>query len=119
MIPGYGGTRLAHMVGRGKANEMIFTAKMISAKETKWGLVNHVVPQEELVAKAESIAKQIIKNSGVAIEAAINAVNANYKDGVDGFNKEIEEFGKCFGTNDFKEGTDAFLNKRKPIFPGK
>ena len=92
---------------------------MISAKEAlEWGLVNHVVPQEELVAKAESIAKQIIKNSGVAIEA-INAVNANYKDGVDGFNKEIEEFGKCFGTNDFKEGTDAFLNKRKPIFPGK
>ena len=121
VIPGYGGTqRLAHMVGRGKANEMIFTAKMISAKEAlEWGLVNHVVPQEELLDKAESIAKQIIKNSGVAIEAAINAVNANYKDGVDGFIKEIEEFGKCFGTNDFKEGTDAFLNKRKPIFPGK
>ena len=121
VIPGYGGTqRLAHMVGRGKANEMIFTAKMISAKEAlEWGLVNHVVPQEELLGKAESIAKQIIKNSGVAIEAAINAVNANYKDGVNGFNKEIEEFGKCFGTNDFKEGTDAFLNKRKPIFPGK
>ncbi len=121
VIPGYGGTqRLAHMVGRGKANEMVFTAGMISAEEAhQWGLINHVVEQSELMSKAEEIAKRIIKNSGVAINAAINAINANYIDGVDGFEKEIEEFGKCFGTDDFKEGTQAFLNKRKPIFPGR
>ena len=121
VIPGYGGTqRLAHMVGRGKANEMVFTAGMISAEEAhQWALVNHVVEQKELLLKAEEIAKKIIKNSGVAIHAAINAINANYTDGINGFEKEIEEFGNCFGTNDFKEGTQAFLNKRKPIFPGK
>ena len=120
VIPGYGGTqRLAQLVGKGKANEMIMTAGMIGADDAKsWGLVNDVVPQAELIATCEKIAGKIAKNSPRAISAAIASVNAQYKDGVDGFKTEISEFGKCFGTADFKEGTTAFLEKRKPTFTG-
>ncbi len=118
VIPGYGGTqRLAHLVGRGKANEMVFTAGMINADDAlQWGLVNYVVEQSDLIAKAEEIAGKILKNSPMAISAAIRSINANYEDGVNGFDVEIEEFGKCFGTADFKEGTTAFLEKRKANF---
>lgn len=118
VIPGYGGTqRLAQLVGRGKANEMVFTAGMIDANEAlQWGLVNYVVEQSDLIQKAEEIAGKILKNSGMAIASAIRSINANYIDGVNGFETEIEEFGKCFGTVDFKEGTTAFLEKRKPNF---
>lgn len=118
VIPGYGGTqRLAQLVGRGKANEMVFTAGMIKAEEAlTWGLVNAVVEPEELLAKAEEMATKISANSGSAIASAIRAINANYTDGVNGYHSEIEEFGKCFGTADFKEGTIAFLEKRKANF---
>jgi len=120
VIPGYGGTqRLAQLVGRGKANEMVFTAGMIKAEEAlNWGLVNHVVEPEELMAKAEEIASKILNNSGTAIASAIRAVNANYQNGVNGYEVEITEFAKCFGTADFKEGTSAFMEKRKPNFRG-
>lgn len=120
VIPGYGGTqRLAQLVGRGKANEMVFTAGMIKADEAlTWGLVNYVVEPEELMAKAEEIAEKILNNSGTAIASAIRSVNANYQDGVNGYEVEIQEFAKCFGTADFKEGTTAFLEKRKPNFRG-
>lgn len=120
VIPGYGGTqRLAQLVGRGKANEMVFTAGMIKADEAlTWGLVNYVVEPEELLAKAEEIAAKILNNSGTAIAAAIRSINANYQDGVNGYETEITEFAKCFGTDDFKEGTTAFLEKRKPNFRG-
>jgi enoyl-CoA hydratase len=67
----------------------------------------------------KDLAGRIAKNSPRAISAALSSVLANYKDGVNGFDKEIEEFGKCFGTEDFKEGTSAFLNKEKPNFKGK
>jgi enoyl-CoA hydratase len=118
VIPGYGGTqRLAQLVGRGKAFEMVMTAGMISAEDAlKWGLVNHVVTQEELMPLAEKIAGKILKNSPNAISAAIRAVNANYEDGVDGMQVEIDEFGKCFGTPEFVEGTSAFVEKRKAEF---
>ncbi len=118
VIPGYGGTqRLAQLVGRGKANEMVFTAGMIKADEAlQWGLVNYVVEQDHLMEKANEIAGKILNNSGTAISSAIRAVNANFQDGVNGYDVEIEEFGKCFGTADFKEGTTAFLEKRKPLF---
>ena len=120
VIPGYGGTqRLPQLVGKGKAMEMIMTAGMISAEDAKdCGLVNHVTTQEELIPLAEKIASKILRNSSVAISAAIVAVNANFEDGVNGFDTEIKAFGDCFGTEDFKEGTTAFLEKRKPNFPG-
>ena len=118
VIPGYGGTqRLPQLVGKGKAMEMIMTAGMITAEEAlHFGLVNYVVTQDELLPLAEKIAGKITRNSPSAISAAIKAVNANFKDGVNGFKIEIEEFGKCFGTEDFEEGTTAFLEKRKANF---
>ncbi len=121
VIPGYGGTqRLPQLVGKGRAMEMIMTAGMIDANQAlQYGLVNHVTAQEELVPLAEKLASRIMRNSSVAIAAAITSVNAAYQDGVDGFKVEIEQFGNCFGTEDFKEGTAAFLEKRKADFPGK
>ncbi len=121
VIPGYGGTqRLPQLVGKGRAMEMIMTAGMIDANQAlQYGLVNHVTAQEELLDIAEKIAGKIMRNSSVAIGAAIAAINANYEDGENGFDTEITEFGRCFGTADFKEGTQAFLEKRKAVFPGK
>lgn len=121
VIPGYGGTqRLPQLIGKGRAMEMIMTAGMIGAQEAKeYGLVNHVVPQAELLDFCKGIAAKIMKNSPMAISKAIEAINANYEDGVNGYKVEIKAFGKCFGTADFKEGTTAFLEKRKAIFTGK
>jgi enoyl-CoA hydratase len=118
VIPGYGGTqRLAQLVGRGKANEMVFTAGMINASDAlSWGLVNYVVEPDQLLVKAEEIAVKIIQNSGTAIAAAIESINANFTDGVNGYDTEITAFGNCFGTADFIEGTTAFLEKRKANF---
>lgn len=118
VIPGYGGTqRLPQLVGKGRANEMIMTAQMIDAQTAlSYGLVNHVTVQSELLQKAEEIAQKIAKNSPSAISKAIEAVNANFEDGVNGFETEIKNFGICFGTPDFKEGTTAFLEKRKAEF---
>ncbi len=121
VIPGYGGTqRLPQLVGKGRAMEMIMTAGMIDANQAlQYGLVNHVTSQEELLPLAQKLAGKIIRNSSVAIAAAIKSVNAGYEDGLNGFKVEIEQFGNCFGTEDFKEGTSAFLEKRKADFPGK
>ncbi len=118
VIPGYGGTqRLPQLVGKGKANEMIFTAGMITADESlNWGLVNHVVEQVDLLSTCEAIASKIIQHSPNAIKAAIRAVNAGFSHDQNGFHSEIEEFGKCFGTSEFKEGTQAFIEKRKANF---
>jgi enoyl-CoA hydratase len=120
VIPGYGGTqRLPQLVGKGRAMEMIMTAGMVTADEAyRTGLVNHVVPQAELLDFTKSLAQRIMKNSPVAIGKAIESVNANFTDGVNGFNSEIKNFGDCFGTGDFKEGTTAFLEKRKADFKG-
>ncbi|WP_347923143.1 enoyl-CoA hydratase-related protein [Pontimicrobium sp. SW4] len=120
VIPGYGGTqRLPQLVGKGRAMEMIMTAGMIDANQAlSYGLINHVKVQEELLPFCESLASKIMRNSPVAISAGIRAINAGFKDGVNGYESEIEEFGNCFGTDDFVEGTTAFLEKRKADFPG-
>ena len=118
VIPGYGGTqRLPQLVGKGKAMELIMTAGMIGATDAKdWGLVNYVVTQEELLPLCEKLAGKIARNSSTAITAAINSINANFDKDLNGFETEINEFGNCFGTEDFEEGTTAFLEKRKPEF---
>ncbi|MAN58927.1 MAG: enoyl-CoA hydratase, partial [Flavobacteriaceae bacterium] len=121
VIPGYGGTqRLPELVGKGRAMELIMTAGMIDAAQAlQYGLVNHVTSQNELLEFTQTIAKKIMNNSSVAIAAAISSINAGYEEGENGYETEITEFGKCFGTADFKEGTQAFLKKRRVKFPGK
>ena len=118
VIPGYGGTqRLANLVGKGKAMELITTAGMLNAEDAKsWGLVNHVCTLDELIPMAEKIASKIKRNSPMAISKAIKTVNAGFIDGVNGFEVEKQEFGKCFGTPEFIEGTTAFMEKRKANF---
>lgn len=120
VIPGYGGTqRLAQLVGKGRAMELITTATMIDANQAlTFGLVNHVVPQEDLLALAESLALKIANNAPLAVSKAMQSLLANYKDGINGFDVEVENFGACFATKDFKEGTTAFLEKRKAVFVG-
>jgi len=120
VIPGYGGTqRLAQLVGKGKAFEMIITADLINAEDAlNWGLVNYVTTQEELLNKCFEISSKITTKSPTAVKTAIKAINAGYNSKRNGYEVEIEEFGKCFATYDFKEGVDAFLTKRKADFHG-
>lgn len=120
VIPGYGGTqRLAQLVGKGKAFEMIVTADMITASDAyKWGLANYVTTQEEILNKCFEITSKIASKSPTAIKTAIKVINAGYNNSVNGYEVEIEEFGKSFGTGDFKEGVSAFLEKRKADFKG-
>jgi enoyl-CoA hydratase len=121
LIPGYGGTqRLTQLVGKGRAIEMITTADMITAEKAyRIGLVNEVVPQAELISKAEEILNKIKLRAPLAVASAIKAINAGLKNDVNGYEVEIEEFGNCFQTEDFKEGVSAFLEKRKAVFKGK
>ena len=118
VIPGYGGTqRLPQLVGKGRALDMILTAKMIGADEAlAYGLINYKTEQTKLMDFVKNLSKKILANSSNAIKNAIKSVNANFEKGIDGFNVEINEFGKCFETKEFNEGTSAFLNKRKPDF---
>ena len=116
LIPGYGGTqRLPKLVGKGIANEMIFSAKMVPAQKAKEiGLVNEVYPIEELLVKTKELAKTISNNSPMAISKAIHAINLSDTD--KGFDTEIKYFGELFEMDDKKEGVSAFIEKRKPSF---
>lgn len=121
LIPGYGGTqRLPQLIGKGKAMELLMSADMIDANEAyRLGLVNYVVPADQLMDKCREILNKIAAQAPVAVAEIVRTVNAFYDKEKDGFKEEVERFGACFTTEDFKEGTDAFLNKRKAAFTGK
>ena len=119
VIPGYGGTqRLARLIGRGRAMEMILTGNQIDAQEAlRIGLVNKVVPQPELMQAAIAVAQVIASKGQVAIRMALKAVNMTEETTLsDGEKLEASLFGVCCGSEDFREGTTAFLEKRKPAF---
>ena len=118
LIPGYGGTqRMVHLIGKGRALELLMTGNMIDATTSlQYGLVNYVVPKEELLNKAKSLLEIIITKAPLAISRCIATVNSVYSKS--GFDLEIEAFGQCFDTEDMREGTSAFLEKRKPSFKG-
>ena len=120
LIPGYGGTqRLVQLIGKGRALELLLTGNMIDAATAhQYGLVNYVVPQEELLAKTMLLLQTILTKAPLAVSRCITAANAVFGEG-NGYDVEIESFGECFDTADMKEGTSAFLEKRKPVFTGK
>lgn len=121
ITPGYAGTqRLAQLIGKGRALEFLMTADIINAQDAyRMGLVNHVVPQDQLIAKCEEILGKVKTKSPLAIASVIRCVNAFYEKKMDGNNVEINEFGNFFGSEDFKEGTQAFITKRPAEFKGK
>lgn len=121
VIPGYGGTqRLTQLVGKGKAMELMLTGDMIGAEEAlSLGLVNYVtVSKEAMIAKAEEILSKIKTKAPLAIGMVIDCVKAVYTSGENGYQTEANSFSRCCGTEDFKEGTTAFLEKRRPDFKG-
>jgi enoyl-CoA hydratase len=120
LIPGYGGTqRLVQLIGKGRATELLISANMIDAATAfLYGLVNYVVKPEELLSKAISILTLINSKAPLAVAGCIKAANAVFDEKQNGFDLEIKEFGNCFDTEDMKEGTSAFLEKRKAQFKG-
>lgn len=120
IIPGYGGTqRLTQLIGKGKALELMLTGDMIGAKEAHaLGLVNHVVPKGEVVQKAIEILTKAGEKAPLAVGMVIDCVNAVFNPDENGYQTEANSFARCCGSEDFVEGTTAFLEKRKPVFKG-
>ncbi len=121
IMPGYGGTqRLVQLIGKGRALELLMSAAMIDAATAlHYGLVNYVLPQDQLLQKAKNILSVINSKAPIAVASCITAANAVFDESKNGFTVEINEFGKCFTTEDMQEGTTAFIEKRNPIFKGK
>ncbi|GAB4246811.1 MAG: enoyl-CoA hydratase-related protein [Ekhidna sp.] len=121
LIPGYGGTqRLTQLIGKGRAFEYLMTADMLSAEQAHtYGLVNYIADtKDDAIKKATEILKKIQTKAPKAIGLVIDSVNAHFEDGVNGYQTEANAFAGCFGTEDFKEGVAAFLEKRKANFKG-
>ena len=121
LIPGYGGTqRLTQLVGKGKSMELQMTAKITDAQEAlQWGLVNYVTTAEELLPRTKEIMQLIQTKAPIAVAKIIECINTGIENKENGFDKEVSCFGECFITEDMKEGTAAFLEKRKAAFTGK
>lgn len=121
LIPGYGGTqRLVQLIGKGRAIELLISANMINAEQAlQYGLVNYVETPEELLPKTKAILELINTKAPLAVAGCIKAANAVFNEAIDGYDLEVKEFGNSFDTEDMKEGTTAFLEKRKANFKGK
>ncbi len=121
LIPGYGGTqRLTQLVGKGKSMELQMSAKIIDAQEAlQWGLVNYVTAAEDLLPKAKEILLSIQSKAPFAVTKIIECINTGIENKHNGYEREVSAFGECFATADMKEGTTAFLEKRKAVFTGK
>ena len=121
IIPGYGGTqRLIQYIGKSKATELMMTGDMLNAEEAyRLGLVNYVVPQGEELAKAKELLEKIATKGPKAITKVIESINAYYQYDQDGFVSEVEGFGEVTLSEDFKEGAQAFVEKRPAKFTGK
>ncbi|HMX38955.1 MAG TPA: enoyl-CoA hydratase-related protein [Saprospiraceae bacterium] len=121
LIPGYGGTqRLVHYIGKTKAMELLLTADIIGAVEAhQLGLANAVVPSGTEIEQAKALIGKIAAKAPVAVAKVIESVNACFEEGRDGFEAELDAFGDCCGTQDFREGAAAFVEKRKAVFVGK
>jgi enoyl-CoA hydratase len=121
LIPGYGGTqRLPQLIGKAKAMEFLMTADVMDAHEAhRLGLANYVVPADQLMEKCKEILNKIMAQAPVAVAEIVRTVNAHYSKTENGYDLEVARFGACFMTDDFKEGTEAFMNKRKAAFTGK
>lgn len=121
IIPGYGGTqRLIQLIGKGKATELLLTGDMINAEEAlNLGLVNYVTEPEHLMDRSIEIAHKLHTRGPLALAGVIKSVNAHFISGIDGFGFEARTFGALASTDDFEEGTTAFIEKRKPAFQGK
>ncbi len=122
LIPGGGGTqRMPRLVGKGRALQIILSGEIISAQEAhRIGLVNEVVPAADVITRAEAILKQIFSNAPIAVKYSLEAVNKGLETSVaEGLSLEASLFGLCAGTEDKREGTQAFLQKRAPQFQGR
>ena len=121
LLPGYGGTqRLPQLIGKGKAIELLLTADLVKADEAlRLGLVNHVVPQAELLPFCKQLLSKILGKAPLAVGMVLECVNAHYAKDADGYAMEVEAFGRAFESDDFKEGTTAFVEKRAAVFTGK
>lgn len=121
LLPGYGGTqRLVQLVGKGKALELLLTADQVKADEAlRLGLVNHVVPQAELLDFCKGLLTKMLSKAPLAVGLVIDCVNTYFDQGGEaGYTAEAAAFGQAFGTNDFREGTTAFVEKRAAVFKG-